>query len=374
MRKSNYRGNSPPPLQRDMQQVLYSVRDALKLKLPPNWTVSVRCLPSQSAALMPLYDAPDAALTIRSPDGNRGTVLIEVKRAVDPKLVPLIAAQLESYQKSSRANSTMVVAPFLSPRTRELLRNAQLSYADDTGNLRLALERPALYVETSGANTDPSKTANDRPLRSLKGPRTGRVIRALCDFKPPYGVEELATRSHTSLGSVSRVLTLLDREALITRQPRGPVVDVKWAELIARWIQDYSFLRSNTTRSFLDPRGLNALRARLAGIELPYAITGSLAAAEISPIAVPRLATIYVDSVELAAQQLSLRPADVGGNVILAEPFDAVVYERGWERDGIKYAAASQVAADSLTSPGRGPSEGEELLRWMARHEDEWRS
>ena len=55
--------------------------------------------------------------------------------------------------------------------------------------------------------------------------------------------------------------------------------------------------------------------------------------------------------------------------MILAEPFDPLVYERGRELDGITYVAPSQNAADLLTSPGRGPSEAEELIEWMTRNE-----
>ena len=64
----------------------------------------------------------------------------------------------------------------------------------------------------------------------------------------------------------------------------------------------------------------------------------------------------------------------VEGHTVLAEPFDAVAFDRRTQRDGIYYAAFSQVAADLLTSPGRGPSEAEELIRWMERHEDDWRA
>jgi hypothetical protein len=68
------------------------------------------------------------------------------------------------------------------------------------------------------------------------------------------------------------------------------------------------------------------------------------------------------------------RPTEAGANVILAEPFDPVVYERNRELDGITYAAPSQDAVDLVTSPGRGPSEAEELMQWMARNEGDWRS
>jgi hypothetical protein len=49
------------------------------------------------------------------------------------------------------------------------------------------------------------------------------------------------------------------------------------------------------------------------------------------------------------------------------------VFERTSQRDGLSYAAPAQVAADLLTSPGRGPQEGEELIAWMRAHEDDWR-
>jgi hypothetical protein len=65
---------------------------------------------------------------------------------------------------------------------------------------------------------------------------------------------------------------------------------------------------------------------------------------------------------------------EVGANVILAEPFDPVVYERSREQDGIACVAPSQNAADLLTSPGRGPAEAEELMEWMSRNEGAWRS
>ena len=82
---------------------------------------------------------------------------------------------------------------------------------------------------------------------------------------------------------------------------------------------------------------------------------------------------MYVDDIDDASSLLSLRPTEVGANVILAEPFDPVVYARSTLRDGIKYCVPSQTAADLLNGPGRNPSEAEELLRWMVANERAWR-
>jgi hypothetical protein len=172
---------------------------------------------------------------------------------------------------------------------------------------------------------------------------------------------------------VARVFAFLDPEGLITREPRGPVTDVRWADLIRRWAEDYVFARTNRTRTFLEPRGLPALLDKLKTTSLQYSVTGSLASAEVAPIAAPRLATVYVNNIDLSAMELRLRPAETGANVILAEPFDRVVFERTWQQEGVTYAGLSQVAVDLLTGPGRGPSIGEALLQWMQQHENDWR-
>jgi hypothetical protein len=82
-----------------------------------------------------------------------------------------------------------------------------------------------------------------------------------------------------------------------------------------------------------------------------------------SPAAAPRTVTIFVENMPKAAEAMDLRRAETGTNVILAEPFDDVVFERTWERDGIRCVAVSQLCADLLTGPGRDPAEGEDLLK-----------
>ena len=62
-----------------------------------------------------------------------------------------------------------------------------------------------------------------------------------------------------------------------------------------------------------------------------------------------------------------------GSQRVASSPSDDVVFERMKTLDGISCAAFSQVVVDLLTSPGRGPAEGEALLDWMAKHEDDWR-
>ena len=166
----------------------------------------------------------------------------------------------------------------------------------------------------------------------------------------------------------SRLLEWLAREGLVTRVNRGGVETIDRARMIRRWADDYSVLKSNEARSFLDPRGIANLLRRLPTSRARYAVTGSLAANRLAPIAPARLAMVYLDDPDQAANDLSLTATEAGANVMLLAPFDDIVFERTRTDEGVTYVAPSQAAVDLLTSPGRSPAEGEAVLEWMTSH------
>ncbi len=329
----------------------------LRLRLPPGW---------RATAARPEGIDFDGVLEVSAPDGSTAAFAVEEKRQLDPRGVPGAVLQLH---KAARGRPQLFVARFLGPRTRALLRDAGASYGDATGNIRLVLERPGLLIETQGSDKDP--TSEPRALRSLKGRTAGRVVRALCDFDTPFGVRELAEKASTPLGSVGRVVGLLDREALLERGESGCIERVRRPEVIRRWTQDYGLQRSNDAMSCLAPRGVKSVLAGLRPLG-GYSITGSLAAARRTAAAPARLAAVYSENPGALAEELGVRPTDAGANLLLLRPYDPVVFERTWSEEGLAFAALSQVVADLLTSPGRGPSEGEALLRWMGEHVDGW--
>src|SRR5262249_41620864 len=187
-----------------------------------------------------------------------------------------------------------VVSPFLTRSTRDRLRAENLNFLDLTGNIRLILTRPGLFVETQGSDRDPSP--KQQPGRSLRGAKAARIVRALCDFAPPFPISELAGKANVDVSYASRLVEWLSREALLERRRRGPVDSVEKPALIRRWAQDYEVLTTNEARAYLDPRGLeNLVRSLSEGaIRGRYAVTGSIAANRIAPIAPARLAMLYV--------------------------------------------------------------------------------
>jgi hypothetical protein len=174
-------------------------------------------------------------------------------------------------------------------------------------------------------------------------------------------------------GYVSRVLRLLEEEALIDRTPRGLLERVDWEKLLRRWAQEMPFGKRGTLTTYIDPRGLAGLVDRLGAETSRYAVTGSMAATQWAPIAGTRLLTIYTEDATGFARTLGLRSTNIGTNVMLVEPKDDYVYRGTEQYKGIWCVTPSQAVADLLTSPGRGPAEAEELIGWMRLNEGVWR-
>lgn len=325
-----------------------SSRRLLETRLPPGWSAVLPGLGPGGPGECPLE--------LRSPDKKVARLDLRCRSQVFPRDV------IDLKEKGRTA--TVLVAPFLSVATQRRLRELGLNYLDLTGNVRLAVGRPGLFIETVGATKDPAPAPGAR--RSLKGPKAGRLVRTLCEFPPPFTLSELATRAAIDGGYASRLVTWLAREDLLNRRPRGPIDAVDIVGLIRRWADDYQVLSSNVVASFLDARGISNLTQRLPQLGVRYAVTGSLAASLLAPVAPPRLAMVYVAAVEPVVEALKLRPADAGINVMLLLPFDEIVFERTSQVQGLTLAAPSQVAADLLGSPGRGPNEAEAVLQSIA--------
>jgi hypothetical protein len=332
--------------------ILQEASRLLANRLPNGWKQRITLLEARPQR------RPDAILDVTGPDGAKARLAIETKAV----LVPRAVGELKKRLIDDSSDSGLVVSPFLTRSTRDRLRVENLNFLDLTGNVRLVLTRPGLYIETQGAEQDPSPKR--QPARSLRGAKAARIVRALCDFPSPIAISELAAKAKVDISYASRMVEWLSREALLERLPRGAVQSIDKVLMIRRWARDYEVLTSNDARTYFDPRGVaNLMRALSQGaIPSRYALTGSLAANRIAPVAPARLAMLYVDDVEATATALNVRPTEAGANVMLLAPFDEVVFDRTWEEQGLTYVAVSQAAVDLLTGPGRAPSEAEAIL------------
>lgn len=359
-----------PEIRRD-SDLLRLVTELVRERLPRGWTVDLQPAPLAGGR------RPDALLEITAPDGTNGATLVAAQLGLEPREAEPLVTMLERALDDTNLpveckGPPLVVSRFISPRARDVLVDAGACYADVTGNLRITLERPALFIEGRGVDRNPWR--EERDLRSLRGRIAARVVRALCDLQPPFGVRDLAQRANASAGSTVRTLDLLSREALIARDQRKQVTEVDLGALIRRWADDFRFSERNAVRRCFEPRRLEETLERVASLMEPFAVTGSFAAASVAEYAESRLLAVYVGDLDSAQEVLEVRSARSQSNVWLVEPPDDLPFERTWRRDGLRYAALSQVACDLLTMPGRAPAEAEELLRWMEANPGAWRA
>ena len=356
--------DTQPPTEIQLER---QVERLLAERLPSGWSLQARRTDAPTGR-----DRVDLVAAIVSPAGESAVLAVEIKRSLEPRDVLQVVEQISAITADASPRTVPIVAAtYLSPRTRALLRDRGVGYADTTGNIRIEVTTPGLFIATDGADHDP--WPREHKLRSLRGRGAARAMRAIIDTSPPYGVRELAQATGASAPTLSRVLDLLERDAIVSRA-RGAVSTVDWPAAIRRWAEDYDQTDSNSPTTVLEPRGMAALDKKLRATKIPYAATGALAAQRFDPIAPARLAAIYVTDAIRAVDRLDLRETETGANVVLLEPFDPVVFDRTVERDDLRCVAPSQLAVDLLTGPGREPSQGEQMLRWMENNQDVWRS
>ncbi|HET7443584.1 MAG TPA: helix-turn-helix domain-containing protein [Solirubrobacterales bacterium] len=339
----------------------------LSNRLPQEWEV-------ERVPLDPEQEV-DARLTLRA-GGFIGSILVETRAAISPRDVSgLLSGFARSLRSITPGTALLVIAPWLSERTREALAGEEINYVDLTGNARIHLPSPALYIETVGAARNPAPETRSGP--QLRGTKAARLIRLLADVAPPYGVRELADAAELTPGYVSRLLDTLYREALVERSSRGGVESVDVPGILRRWATSYDVFKTNEASSYVAPMGLPRLLSQLESnpaVATKLAVTGSFAARRLAPVSRPALLLAYCDSPAPLAEMLELLPADEAADVMLLRPFDRSVWLRATTEDGTRYVAPSQVAVDCLTGNGRMPAEGEALLEWMIDNEPAWRA
>lgn len=358
-----------------MRRVAAAIRD----RLPMGWTAQLKEEFKSSTGVV-----ADGVLEIASPRGERAYLILEAKLSVVGRDIAQLESRLhdaaDHLSTTSNETRAAIVAPYLSMPVRKRLTEADLSYADLTGNVRIELSEPGLFIMDKGADADPWRGPG-RPRGTLKGEPAARVVRALSDIDRAWTMRELIDESGASTGAAYRVIEYLEREGHVERDDQRRVHVLDWLKLLRAWSADYSLTGSNRISRWIAPRGIPNLLELMAdprrmqpGRSFRYAITGTIAAAEWAPYAPASMAMVYVSDTEAATSAWGLHPTESGANTLLVEPpYDVMLERTTINHAGLHIAAPTQVAVDLLGGPGRSPAEAEKLLEWMQSNEEVWR-
>ncbi len=327
---------------------------------------------------------PDLTVTANVA-GVQHTVIAEVKADAQPRHVRQVVQQLAAARADPKFGTdvtSILVAPYVSPQSADILREAGVGWLDFEGNCRLLLG--AAYVDVSGRAPRKGKTP-PRHLVSLFAPKSARVLRLMLhDPRQPWRVEDLARHPWTeiSLGHASNV--------------RRALLDMEWAtavaaglrlsrpqELLEAWGQVWKLRRPDRTgfHTVLHGKELDqALRAAMRdlrgapdGKPLLLAPGGDFllasfsAAEQVAPFV--RVPTLYFYATNRAftvlRPRLGLEPARKGPNVLLEVPRDDGVFRdrvRTGGEDALFRTSDVQTYLDLLREGERGEEAAQHLL------------
>lgn len=299
--------------------------------------------------------------------GRRHTLVCEVKSNGQPRYVRNAVLQLRCcVSRMDIGAIPMLIAPFLSEKSRSICASYDVGYLDLHGNA--LFQAPGILIDVTVADRP---VAEKRDLKSLFRPKAAHILRVMLrDPKRTWRVAELAKAANASLGHVSSV-----RRALLNRE---------WAEagdrgialadpdaLLDAWRNAYRRPDGDVIRLYTSLHGQAFEKAAKnvlsAGSSRDPAVFASFSAARwIAPYA--RTGTDYFYAGRAGAKKIAdaLRASDVdkGSNVEILILKDRNILEDTVEPvPGVICTSPVQTYLDLSVSGERGAESADYLRR-----------
>lgn len=306
-------------------------------------------------------DGPDYRVSIQG-EGFKQTIYLEIKTLGTPKSTREAANLLMRWIQNEPIAYGIFVAPFISPRSAAICKEAGIGYADLSGNCSIAFQQIFISREKMG-NQFPFKTS----LSSIYSPKSERILRVLLAY--PYQswkTIELAKEAQVSLGMITQVSKKLIEEEWLKKTSRG-IFLAQPENLLADWSNNYTIKR-NILNNYYSLKSLQDVENEIAetcdDLKIPYALTGFSASNRLAPMVRGQRAMIYVSrSIELVAEKVGLKPVETGANIILIQPYDDGVYWNAKQISNLQISDPIQVYLDLKRYPGRGEEAADFLYR-----------
>lgn len=303
--------------------------------------------------------------------GRAVCILVEAKQSAFPRDIRHHAQHLA--QRVSKLGGVetvpVIVAPSISPGSRDLLREQRIGYFDAGGSLYLPLTSGVYFIDRQ----PPSR--GERRLRNVYKGRSSQVLHVLL-AKPErkWHVNELAEEAKVSPYTVHQVFTALEKQLWIEKQGRGPEsvrILREPGALLDSWAENYSVERyefrnyHRWAQSFASVRQAVAEKIEEHGSE--YALTLASGAQLVAPFAttVDRLHLIIpaTAKIDVVAKDAGLKPADDGANVIFMITREYTPFLLPQRLEGVWVASDVQLYLDLQNWPARGKEQAEHLRK-----------
>ncbi|MCB1058061.1 MAG: MarR family transcriptional regulator [Acidobacteria bacterium] len=344
---------------------------------PPSEQLALRKVVDRLGDLLTL---PPSDMTLRNPPSaevdavaNLGdlTFAIEWKGSSSLPQVSRAAEQVRQYALGLGPGVLPLVAfPFLGPVGREHCREAGVNWLDLSGNA--SITAPGVRVLVQG---QPNLFKQPGRPASAFAPKSSRIARWLL-LHPGRSLtqRELARATGMDEGFTSRIVSRLEHDELVIREPDGAIRAGDPDLLLDAWREDYDFSKHQIVKGHVAARSgqalLGQLSERLHDLSVGHAATGLAAAWLLSRFAGFRTVATYVREIPSpeVLGKLGFREDVPGANLWLVAPNDEGVFHGAGDHDGIPCVHPVQAYLDLKEQPERSAEAAAqlraELLNW----------
>jgi len=242
----------------------------------------------------------------------------------------------------------LVAVPYMGEVGRKICLERGVGWFDLSGNAFIVA--PGLQVVIEGKRD--AFVSSGRPT-NLFAPRSSRIVRMLlANPLEQFSQARISELTGLDRGFVSRLLSRLVAEELVSRLNDGMVRVNDRGLLLDAWRDSYNFDRHHCIRGSLPARSgealLHQVASSLTGEGLEYAATGLGAAWLMTGFAAFRTVTIFVRE-EIPSEfleRIGFIPESRGANLWLVVPDDDGVFQWTRPKDGVICAHPAQVFVD----------------------------
>jgi len=310
---------------------------------------------------LPANDMPDYRATLQG-EGFKQIVYLEIKTLGTPKSTREAVNLLVRRIQAEPASYGVVIAPYISPGSAAICKEAGIGYVDLSGNCSIAFRQIFINREKSG-NQFPFKTG----LSSIYSPKSERILRVLLVYPfRTWKAIDLAKEAQVSLGMITQVSKKLIEEEWLKKTSQG-ISLTQPENLLTDWSNNYTIKR-NAQFNYYSMKPLQDLEIEIGDIcnkmNIPYALTGFSASNRLAPMVRGQRAMIYVSrEIDSVAEKVGLKPVESGANVILIQPYDDGVFWNARSIGDLEISEPIQVYLDLKRYPGRGEEAADFLFR-----------
>lgn len=294
----------------------------------------------------------DVALLFKHNDIEK-KLIVELKSLGTPKRIREAINQLLVILSDYPQSYGIVIAPYISERSAEMCKQANVGYVDLSGNFWIAFDSIFLSQENM-----PNKFPAETSLTNLFAPKTERVLRVLLTY--PLNIwktKNLAEEADISMGMITHIRRRLDEEEWVNNQEVGFSLSNP-GELLIDWVNHYDFL-NHEQYDFYTMEPLVEAETKVIEIcdkkNIVSALTGFSAANHLAPMVKGQKSTIFINQDVLeVAREAGLKRVNSGANVNLINPYDPGVFWNRSKVQDIQIATPVQVYLDLMQMRGRG--------------------